>query len=426
MRYKVGDRVKIVKKRVFGMNSIGRMDGYLDTIMTIASFSISGNDYRMKEDKGIWNWNDSMINHDESPANLKNVGELVEGQFYNEVSSHSKETIFCIRRDGNLYKKHYDGDWEREKETLSTILSYEFTEITSKYPSLFSTFYYIGLDEQTALKTTFWSNSSEDKKLWETGNYFESREDGIVVKQKIEKLLKENTKNYHKRDCSAPMKYEVGEKVQIVDERVASMNFDGGMDKYLGTVMTIALLAPNVFGYSYKMEEDNGLWYWNDSMINEEKTKLLKPIDPLRAPFFWEDCEVEDKTPSYLNIDELVTGKHYTEIVRHSDKYLFAIKKDGNLYRKVAGGTWFRVNKPIKTILNYKFEEFKSNSIPLFTTFFHIKIDDKISVEKDFWIGTDKHSALMENGNVFTSLREVQGIEQKIKSIFKENFIDIS
>ena len=60
-KYKIGDKVRLVKERVEGMNIAGGMDCYLGEVMTISSYSTSPNCYRMKEDDGTWCWNDDMI-----------------------------------------------------------------------------------------------------------------------------------------------------------------------------------------------------------------------------------------------------------------------------------------------------------------------------------------------------------------------------
>lgn len=63
-------------------------------------------------------------------------------------------------------------------------------------------------------------------------------------------------------------KYKVGDRVRIVNHRTDCMDDFGGMDKWLGRVMTIKAASP----YDYKMEEDAGEhlgegWYWDDDMI---------------------------------------------------------------------------------------------------------------------------------------------------------------
>jgi hypothetical protein len=69
MKYKVGDRVRIVSKRVDGMNREGEMDKFLGKTMTIRELvSIcTVTFYKMLEDKNEnlfsigWNWTDDMI-----------------------------------------------------------------------------------------------------------------------------------------------------------------------------------------------------------------------------------------------------------------------------------------------------------------------------------------------------------------------------
>lgn len=59
MKYKIGDRVRIVNHRTSRMNQSGKMDKYLGKIMTIkrvCSFS-----YAMVEDNSKFFWLDEMI-----------------------------------------------------------------------------------------------------------------------------------------------------------------------------------------------------------------------------------------------------------------------------------------------------------------------------------------------------------------------------
>ena len=76
-------------------------------------------------------------------------------------------------------------------------------------------------------------------------------------------------------------KYEVGDKVRIVNHRTSYMNMDGKMDKWLGKTMTIRKFS--AIG-SYSMEEDKHEnhehgWAWTDSMISglSEPEKPEKP-----------------------------------------------------------------------------------------------------------------------------------------------------
>ena len=77
-------------------------------------------------------------------------------------------------------------------------------------------------------------------------------------------------------------KYNVGDRVVIVNERVPRMNEDGHMDKYLGTIMTIRSVDENDSIYPYRMEEDkddrtmfSDGWFWSNDMINHEATAKL-------------------------------------------------------------------------------------------------------------------------------------------------------
>lgn len=64
MKYKVGDRVRVVSKRAPGMSIRGCMDKYLGKVVTIIGFHRNG-DYQIKEDQddvyGGWYWRDAMF-----------------------------------------------------------------------------------------------------------------------------------------------------------------------------------------------------------------------------------------------------------------------------------------------------------------------------------------------------------------------------
>lgn len=67
MKYKKGDRVRIVSYRTTDMDSNGKMDKYLGMVITIknihhrAFISERPCYYEMVEDKGAWYWYDDMI-----------------------------------------------------------------------------------------------------------------------------------------------------------------------------------------------------------------------------------------------------------------------------------------------------------------------------------------------------------------------------
>lgn len=62
------------------------------------------------------------------------------------------------------------------------------------------------------------------------------------------------------------MRYKVGDRVRIVSERVRGMSTGGGMDRWLGRIMTISEIVESS-NYPYRMEEDGGTWAWHDDMI---------------------------------------------------------------------------------------------------------------------------------------------------------------
>ena len=63
------------------------------------------------------------------------------------------------------------------------------------------------------------------------------------------------------------MEYKIGDRVRIVSETTEEMNWISEMDIYLGKVMTIEDTAKSTFSRYYKMVEDNGEYYWDNSMI---------------------------------------------------------------------------------------------------------------------------------------------------------------
>ncbi len=72
-KYKVGDKVRIVKKRAGIM--VSSMDIYLGEVMTIKRILPSGN-YEMLEDGGRWSWDDASI---EQYANIIKKSDLQDG-----------------------------------------------------------------------------------------------------------------------------------------------------------------------------------------------------------------------------------------------------------------------------------------------------------------------------------------------------------
>lgn len=67
------------------------------------------------------------------------------------------------------------------------------------------------------------------------------------------------------------MKYKVGDRVIIEQHRTEYMSGSGGMDKYLGKIMTIQIVRAR----GYIMAEDLGKWYWEEEFIDHIATKYL-------------------------------------------------------------------------------------------------------------------------------------------------------
>lgn len=59
MKYKVGDKVRIVSERTFDMDAYGEMDKWLGKVMTICK--VFSGCYFMQEDNESWFWSDDMI-----------------------------------------------------------------------------------------------------------------------------------------------------------------------------------------------------------------------------------------------------------------------------------------------------------------------------------------------------------------------------
>lgn len=66
------------------------------------------------------------------------------------------------------------------------------------------------------------------------------------------------------------MKYKVGEKVRIVNERTHYMDSFWEMGEWLGKTMTISSLCPP---FGYHMKEDNNRFIWREEEIVEKIEK---------------------------------------------------------------------------------------------------------------------------------------------------------
>ena len=94
--------------------------------------------------------------------------------------------------------------------------------------------------------------------------------------------------------------YKVGDRVRIVNYRTEEMNGDGGMDRWLGKVMTVRGIKEHLSN-PYKMMEDRyefggDGWFWGDEMIAglvDTITIEINPADKAAAHKVVEDAIAE-------------------------------------------------------------------------------------------------------------------------------------
>lgn len=130
MKYKVGDKVRIVKEKTgLNWNSEGCMDTWLGEIMTIESVLDFGY-YNMKEDGGRWFWEDHMI---EGRAEMKK-SYLIAGRHVVETRGGDKYLIFDSEDGKFMYRG--DGeflDLERYREDLTRMSGDKSYDIMKVY-----------------------------------------------------------------------------------------------------------------------------------------------------------------------------------------------------------------------------------------------------------------------------------------------------
>ena len=100
------------------------------------------------------------------------------------------------------------------------------------------------------------------------------------------------------------MKYKKGDRVRIVSHRIKNMNSNGGMDKYLGTVMTIKEAHKTVvFGisYHYRMVEDKCEWFWNDGMIAGLASEIPFDFGAWKDKNVCMHCKTEEEAEDFCN-----------------------------------------------------------------------------------------------------------------------------
>lgn len=80
-----------------------------------------------------------------------------------------------------------------------------------------------------------------------------------------------------------------GDKVRIVNEWVSTplrpprWNISGGMDGYLGNVMTVDYVYDRPDESYYDMREDHGAWTWFQEMIDSVYVPDEVPLDDVSA-----------------------------------------------------------------------------------------------------------------------------------------------
>lgn len=91
-KYKIGDRVRIVKRRTEGnWNLEGKMDKWLGTVMTVRR-ELWQDTYEMKEDGGQWRWSADMIEG------------LVASHQTITINHDSKTTTATLYENGNAVR----------------------------------------------------------------------------------------------------------------------------------------------------------------------------------------------------------------------------------------------------------------------------------------------------------------------------------
>lgn len=103
------------------------------------------------------------------------------------------------------------------------------------------------------------------------------------------------------------MKYKVGDKVRIIDERSDLMNCQGRMDCWLGKVMTIEKVCDE--DRCYRMKEDEQVWYWYEEMIaekvgEENHSSEYCPLKHLLAKLSEREAELNAKLAEIKKIQE--------------------------------------------------------------------------------------------------------------------------
>ena len=149
-KYKIGDKVPIVKKRVNGMNTHGKMDHWLGKYMTVRALLdpsfCSSFGYKMEEDRHEmyndgWDWYENMIDHEATELLNKKenqvyefmeeieVKNLEEDEWENRYFSHfnTNGTVYTVTPFTNKEKVFYEKNaylctpWKFHRKARKTI-----------------------------------------------------------------------------------------------------------------------------------------------------------------------------------------------------------------------------------------------------------------------------------------------------------------
>lgn len=98
------------------------------------------------------------------------------------------------------------------------------------------------------------------------------------------------------------MKYKIGDKVRIVSKTTEEMNWTDEMDVYLGRVMTIKHTGRSIFNEHYKMAEDNGDYYWDDSLIVGLASETSFDFNAWKGKDVCMHCKTEEESEDFRKV----------------------------------------------------------------------------------------------------------------------------
>ena len=93
------------------------------------------------------------------------------------------------------------------------------------------------------------------------------------------------------------MKYKKGDRLRIVSESPDGLNWNDKMDTYLGKVMTVGGLFYN----GYKMVEDEGEWYWYDTMIAGLASEIPFDFGAWKGKDVCMHCKTREEAEDFCN-----------------------------------------------------------------------------------------------------------------------------